>query len=193
MLLVDNIDNYKPVEWITREISSLHTLITVCGSILFLFNFIDENIWSYFLTISFYFCAQDLLLISIHYNTFKKFYNETLIHHLIFMYVVYNFKLFPKTLAFGLLSESSTYFLNKTWMMYQLKDQDKNIIKSNKFKYNCIILMILFFLFRVINFSIIFLYYLKIPNIFIYKNMLFIIVILNYYWFYKLYLKFISI
>ena len=127
MLVVDNIDNYKPVEWITREISSLHTVISVGGSILFLLNIIDEHIWSYFLTISFYFCAQDLLLISIHYNTFKKFYNETFIHHFIFIYIIYNFKLFPKTVAFGLLSESSTYFLNKTWMMYQLKDKQVDV------------------------------------------------------------------
>ena len=27
MLFIDNIDKYKPVEWISREISSLHTVI----------------------------------------------------------------------------------------------------------------------------------------------------------------------
>ena len=153
-----------------------------------MFNFITEDVWSYFLTITFYFCIQDLFLITNHYSTFKKYYLETLLHHIIFLTVIWNFKLFPKGVAFGLLSESSTFFLNKTWMMYQIKDYN-----SQKFKNNCLILLFLFFFLRVINFSIIFLYFFKIPNIFIYKNMLFIIVILNYYWFYKLYLKFISI
>ena len=115
-------------------------------------------------------------------------YNETLIHHIIFILFILNYEYLKKTLAIGILSEISTLVLNRTWMLYQLK-----LTNSNTFKNNCILLLILFFIFRIISFTGLFIYYYPIKNIFIYKMMIFIIVILNYYWFYKLCLKFKSI
>jgi hypothetical protein len=187
MLFVDNINNYKPVEWISRDISSLHTIICSISSILYIFDFININLWSKFLCVTIYFCIQDLYLVTLHYNYFNKMYLETLIHHTIFIILILNYEYFKKTLAIGILSEISTLVLNRTWMLYQMK-----LTKSYTFKLYCILLLILFFIFRIINFTCMFIYYYPIENIFIYKNILFIIVILNYYWFYKLCIKFKS-
>ena len=85
----------------------------------------------------------------------------------------------PKLLPYALVSEISTIFLNKTWFLHLEK---KTHLK--KFVYYCRSLLFSFFLFRIINFTVILFYFFDKNE---YDSYLFIpIWILNIFWFHML-------
>ena len=184
MILQNNINNYNPVQWISRELSSIHSLVCILGSVLYLGNFIDLTIWSYFINLTIYYCIQDIYIVTVHNKYFNNLF-EIIIHHIILIIFCFNYRIFNNLLAMGLLSESSSIFLNQTWMLHQMK-------KNNNKYFNtiCIIILICFFLFRIINFSYIFYLTYNYPILIIYKIFFFIILIINVLWFNQLVSKF---
>jgi hypothetical protein len=111
---------------------------------------------------------------------------QMLIHHLILFIGTYNYYviLYPYQIALALLSETSNQFLYIGWFLIK-----KNLKNTMIFKINGIILLILFFLFRVINFT--YLSFFIFTNCSFYENILFLpITLLNYYWFFLLVKKF---
>jgi hypothetical protein len=92
-------------------------------------------------------------------------------------------KYYHYLVARAFLSESSTIFLNNCWLL--IKQNKKN---SNEFIFNSIMLLVLFLVFRVVNFTLIFnkLIHLEYYSFIILHIPL---TVLNYVWFYKLMLK----
>lgn len=125
------------------------------------------------------------------YRAIKNKEYEFILHHFVMIFTVlpgfllqYGYNILPMHYYYfvgkAYLAESSTIFLNNCWLL--IKNNKKN---SLSFKINSVFLLIMFFIFRIINFSVI-LY--EIINL---KYNYFIILhlpltVLNYVWFFKL-------
>jgi len=162
--------------------SCIHAKIVYVLSFLLLMNFIDVSVWSNCLDVTRGYCFYDTLMI-LYQNPLDY---QMLIHHLILFIGTYNYYviLYPYQIALALLSETSNQFLYIGWFLIK-----KNLKNTMIFKINGIILLILFFLFRVINFT--YLSFFIFTNCSFYENILFLpITLLNYYWFFLLVKKF---
>lgn len=164
--------------------SCIHAKIVYILSLLFILNIIDFSIWVHCLDIIRGYCFYDTILIL--YN--DPYNYQMLIHHILFFIGSYNnyIYIYPLKMAFGLLSEISNQFLYFGWFLIK-----KNLHNTLLFKINSVILLILFFVFRVLNFS----YFLFFISQYCDSYEFFMalpITLLNYYWFYLLFSKFLT-
>tara|TARA_B110001454_G_C12706550_1_gene428833 strand:- start:638 stop:1255 length:618 start_codon:yes stop_codon:yes gene_type:complete len=164
--------------------SCIHAKIVYILSLLFLLNIIDFSIWVHCLDIIRGYCFYDTILILYH----NPYDYQMLIHHILFFIGSYNnyIYIYPLKMAFGLLSEISNQFLYFGWFLIK-----KNLHNTLLFKINSVILLILFFVFRVLNFS----YFLFFISQYCDSYEFFMalpITLLNYYWFYLLFSKFLT-
>ena len=164
--------------------SCIHANIIYILSFLFLLNIIDFSIWVHCLDIIRGYCFYDNLLI-LYYNPYNY---QMLIHHVLLFIGSYNNYIFkyPLWMAQGLLSEISNQFLYFGWFLIK-----KNLNNTLLFQINAVILLILFFIFRILNFSSFSFFIFQHCGIF--ENLIFLpITLLNYYWFYLLFKKFLN-
>lgn len=158
--------------------SCVHAKIVYVLSFLFLINVIDVSIWKICLDITRGYCFYDTLMV-----LFNDPYDyQTLIHHIFLFIGTYSYyiTLYPHQTAIALLSEITNQFLYIGWLLIK-----KDLKDTIYFKINGMILLISFFLFRIINFT--YLLYFLITYCDIYNSIIFIpITLLNYYWFYLL-------
>lgn len=158
---------------------------TICFlSFLFLLNIIDFSLWIHCL---------DIIRGYIFYDTINILYNnpcdyQMLIHHLLFFVGSYNNYIlkYPYQMAIVLLSEISNQFLYFGWFLIK-----NNLHNTKLFQINAIILLILFLIFRVFNFSYMSFFILQHCSTF--ENFMFLpITLLNFYWFSLLFKKFFN-
>ena len=132
------------------------------------------------------------------YRAIKYKEVQYVIHHLVLLFAIlpaglsemglyilpYNYY---SLIARAFLSESSTIFLNNCWLLIINKKQNTTL-----FQLNCMLVLIFFTLFRIINFTnILYILYLD-------RNYPFLLIqtpltVLNYYWYKKLIDKYINL
>lgn len=166
--------------------SSFHSYLIIIGSYLFLINKITLETYFKFTIFTASYALFDIIILILN-KTLKK---EFLLHHtLLFISTIITFpneNLYPY-LAYGLLGELSSLFLNKTWFnLHTIPINKKQTMK------NTIITIILFTIFRIINY----LNLLKVAfenEYYIGFILTLIVYILNIYWYILLIKKAISI
>lgn len=173
---------YKDINFI---ISNIHASITFLNSVLFLTEIIDMSLYIQISAISIGYGIYDIYILKI--NNDRNFKNM-LIHHLIIIIAniwlyIFNDFFMTRVAAFNYLTEISTPFLNLSLYLYQNNKTKLYIANCNLFKISNIMLILTFFIFRIV-FG---LYLVKITLF--YNNLSFLQIILwllNVYWFYKI-------
>ena len=167
---------------LSSRISSLfHASICLIASLLFINNYLIDNLRFEVIKYNVVYLTTDIYLYLTKRVSNKDLY-EMLIHHIFFMLGCYSVYLNPEnyTLIYslGLMTEGSTIFLNIRWFSIK-KYYFRNI------EINTILLWSSFLIFRIIN--MMYVLYLIIINI--YNYILFVALpffILNSVWFYHL-------
>lgn len=179
-----NLTEYDYKHLLIRINSIIHANLIVLIGILFIIGFIDDSTWMLCLDITRGYCLYDTLMIL--YFTPKDF--TMIIHHLMLFFGTYShfISIYPIQAAIGLLSESSNQHLHFGWYMIKTKKT-----KSLLFKVNAAFLLLLFLFFRVINFTYLFLFA-CLNCSYIEPCLILPIMSMNYYWFYLLCQKAIS-
>lgn len=185
--------NNKDREYNSRYLSNIHALMITIVSFYncFITKIINDNMDIYF-SISLGYAIFD------SYRAFKKKETEYIVHHLIMIIslfpIILNYynliilnNLYYYFISRAFLSESSTIFLNNCWLSIK---QNKN--HNIEFKINSLLLIVLFFLFRIVNFTnLIYSIYGTEYNKFLILHLP--LTFLNYIWFYKLIKKSLEI
>ena len=173
-----NLSEKDYIQLVGKINSVIHAKIVVVMSILFLCGLIDSETWIQCLEVTRGYCLYDTIMIL--YYTPKD--RNMIIHHAMLFFGSYsNFiSIYPEQTAFGLLAESTNQYLYLGWLL----------IKKGKenhwaFKVNAVLLLSMFLVFRVINFTSLFIFTLQNCS---YLEPLAVlpILLLNYYWFYLL-------
>lgn len=171
------LSNNNYFNFVSKINSIIHAKIVVILSILLLFNIISIDSWSNWLSITRGYCLYDILFIIMFYP------NKLMIfHHLLLFFGSFSSYtlIFPFKTAQGLLSENTNQHLYLGWLLIKKGKQ-----KTWGFKLNAFILLLEFFILRVLNFMDITLYsYYNCNSIEFY--ILLSITIMNIYWFYLL-------
>lgn len=167
---------------VTCRIASLfHSFISTIGSLLFINNIISYELFREVIYYNLVFIGTDIYLyISNKISNIDII--EMMLHHVLFLIAIYISYSNPYFYALGLMSETSTIFLNTRWFAIN-KYYFKNI------KLHTLIFWINFLIFRIWNIT--YLTYL-IYNSSVYKYNIIVLpfLILNYRWFYLLTLNF---
>ena len=180
---------------IQTKMSTIHAFFLITANILYIYNGIDSNLWKYVILYSLYYNLLDLIYVV---KSNMKIKNQMIIHHLLLIVciipclnsTIYSYINAPDNynllVANNFLCEITTIPLNMAWILNSQKKQN-----STEFKFWSIMTILLYFPFRVCLST-----YLS-YNVFNYstpfKYFQFILTILNYYWFYKLILKCLTI
>lgn len=174
----------RDINYISRIYSNIHAFINILSSVLYLLGSISRDSYICLLGFTFSYVIFDL-----RYLIFSKDY-PLIMHHVIIIIALTplfnNERLedyYINIIAKLFLSEMSTIFLNNSWMMIKDKNTENNV-----FLINVYLTLINFFVFRIINISLIVydVYYS------IYNNWLPLILMLqgmNIYWFTLLFKK----
>ena len=185
---------YGSHKLVSYGFSTLHSIFISLCSILYLLNIINnyDIKQAFFISISYY--SADIYYVIDSVKKLTKLDYFTICHHsvMILMYYVifleiYNYNNLENTLLHymnrGLLAEVSVITLNYSWYLVNTK-QDT----SNKILVSSILTLVLYFFTRVVNFTL---------HIYNFWNddlvhliaLLMPILLINYYWFYKLICK----
>ena len=161
-----------------RIVSSVHAIIVFSYVFytLFFLPQISKDISNTIFIISTCYLLSDLFT----QNLYDKFDLANTFHHLGMIYLLYignSYESLEKTMYIGLLCEITNPLIN---FSYYLNSHKLN--NTALYKYNLMILIGLFFIFRVLNFTYLFLtrffmLYFPVREIFL------VILVLNYYWF----------
>jgi hypothetical protein len=200
-------DNYIKGINLTHEIvsygfSTLHAIVISIGATLYLTRWINFAILEIIFEFSIgYFCADVIYIIRLlilndilvdNYSTQSILqYCAIILHHLLVIYYEEYYILYPIIpnelqetariyLCYALLAEYAIVPLNYSWYLINTK-QDK----STKFLITGCITVIVYFFSRVVNFTVIY-YNLLCDGLISYSFICLPLVIMNYYWFYKL-------
>ncbi len=182
IFLIKKLNNLYQKKDINLILSNIHAFITFFNSFFYLTKIIDINLYINISSISILYACYDIYLLNlINDNNFKNM----LIHHSIL--IIGNIWInltkndfVTNIVAYNYLTEISTPFLNLSLYLYQNK---KTHIYKKTFKISNILLLITFFLFRIL----LGMYLVKITLF--YNNYSFLQIILwflNLYWFSKL-------
>lgn len=165
-----------------KIISCIHSVISFYGAYLYLYELIDYELWNnkYLMISKAYVIYDSIVLIC------AKQPIQYLFHHFIFYIgISFNFFDFSKYIAILLLAEITNINLNIGWLMVNT-NYNRNIF----FNINAFILLLLFFVFRVLNH--IYISYITIFELFpkygfkLIYICLFGLTFLQFYWFKKL-------
>jgi len=187
--------NLKPenvVPWISYVYSTIHAVIIFLGSLLFLYEYVDTEIYKNFHSFSIGYLIFDSLIVASHRNLFKKTWKLTVFHHSIFLYTSLIMKMNVLDLiqqmivARYILAELSTLFLNAAWFLIHL-----NMQETIYFKLSTLSTLISYSIVRIYNFTD--LTYIVVLSYPLYGSIPAIcITLLNYYWFYLLLKKYVQ-
>ena len=169
------LSNKDYIQLIGKINSVIHANTVVIMSLLFIFNIIEEENWIKCLDITRGYCLYDTLMIL--YYTPKD--RNMIIHHLMLFFGTYSdfVSVYPMNVSYALIAESTNQHLYFGWLLIK-KGKDKTWY----FNINAVILLSMFLVFRVINFTYLFIFTLQKCS---YLEPLAIlpILLLNYYWF----------
>ena len=171
----------------TYTYSIIHSLLISVSCTLYLLNFLSKSYNSFCINLSIGYTIYDMTIVINHYDKFD--WKGITLHHTAMILLLSGRESYFNEVSIGLLSEISTVFLNISWILYQSNRTD-NIF----FKINSITVLIFYFFTRVLNFP--YLTYVSIVNYdlhYIFCVMIFLLSILNIYWFKLLILKALSV
>lgn len=170
-----NLPELDYIQLVGKINSVIHATIVVVMSVLFLFGSIDSETWIQCLEVTRGYCLYDTVMIL--YYTPKD--RNMIIHHLMLFFGSYsNFiSIYPEQVAYGLLAESTNQHLYFGWLLIK-KGRDKTWY----FNANAVILLVMFLIFRVINFTYMFIFAVQNCS-YIEPLAILPILLLNYYWF----------
>lgn len=162
----------------SRALSIQFCTTVLIFTIYCLYRDIYDRWWSYVALLGYNYVYMDSYLLLSNSHKFKGV-NEFLVHHIIMFGLLTLHTRFPKLLAIGMLSESSTICINLCWFLIKAG-------KQNGFLFNFLsLLTIIFFtIFRVIGFT--YLVWWKAPLEIKYKLLVSPLLIMNYVWYWKL-------
>lgn len=185
----------KDREYISRYYSNIYSIFIVYHSLNYCYNY---HYYGNTLEDDKYFEKINILTATYalydSYRAFKKKEIQYIVHHFIMficvlpMFTLNNHpKYYHYYIARALSSESSTIFLNNCWLLIK-----NNKLDTSLFKVNSLLTLLCFTFFRIINFTLIIynIYYLEYYN---YILCALPLTLMNYYWYYKLILKYISV
>lgn len=182
--------NHKYIIPLTTKIySCYHSILIVFFSSLYLYDIISLNLWIYLSYITKIYVIFDIFIVILNIKYFKE-WKEILFHHFILFNSMLIIEKYPYEFSHGLLAEISNIPLHYCWFL--LKTNRMNTIK---FKFSSLLLLILFTIFRIINFShicIIKLFDFHNVTLFEYSLIL-TLTIMNYRWWILLLKKFYSV
>jgi hypothetical protein len=170
-----NLSEKDYIQLVGKINSIIHATIVVVMSVLFLFDLIDSEIWIQCLEVTRGYCLYDTIMILCY--TPKD--RNMIIHHTMLFFGSYsNFiSIYPEQSAFGLLAEITNQHLYFGWLLIK-KGKDKTWY----FNVNAVILLLMFLVFRVLNFTYLFIF--AIQNCSYLEPLAILpILLLNYYWF----------
>ena len=171
-----NIDELIDVRKSSRVISIIMCTAMITGSTYSLINSdYTSKIWDHTVMVGKVYTLLDTYFVVTNYNKFKNMFKEMMLHHTILYLIFMNHHVNPPTLAKGLYVELSTIFLNFGWFMIKLGMQ-----KTMLFNINSALLLISYFIFRVVGFTSLFIYE-DLPTYI--RCLLLPLLLLNYYWF----------
>ena len=163
--------------------SNIHASIMLLFSFLYVFSFINIEFYNNILNYSVIYNTIDIYYL-INYNSKVK--TQMIFHHILIIIsiIIRNIIPLPKNynyyIALNFFSEITTIPLNISWILYT-----KNLKKSLLFKLSMVSTLILYIPFRVLLNT--YLFYDELSNLHTnIKYFQLIMVILNYFWFYKL-------
>lgn len=168
----------------TSRIASLsHSIVSTLLSSLFIFNIIDYNILVVGVWYNVIYITMDIYLY-ISNKISNKDKIEMLLHHIVFLIASYYSSLNPYFYSKGILTETSTIFLNISWLLKKYKIKNIPQLYINKtINFSYILVWITFFVFRIINMDILMyeMYYSQYTRFSILPVPF---IILNKYWFF---------
>lgn len=172
--------------------SQMHNVVMSFTSILYFSNFIKHNTALMCIKYSCIYFFSDLIAINV-IPTFKKKNFMHNIHHLIsfinISFIIFNHSNNIELISLlfqAYLSEISIIFYNYRWFLYQINDH-----LSFTSKINNILIVISYFIFRIVNLTNILIKMHYIKEFSIYKYFLSLIIMLNYIWFVMIFNKLI--
>ena len=129
---------------VSRIISCQHAFLSSYGSYLYLNNYIDYKEWNTrYVMISKMYLLYDLFIVILNFN------KNDFIHHIVFYIGIVNNSVAVSTYAArSLYAELSNFNLNFGWFLINI-GKDKTIL----FRINALLLLIVFFIFRVLNYA----------------------------------------
>ena len=167
--------------------STIHSFMISIACILYLFNYINVNLTSFFIDLSLGYTIFDLTVILSNTQMFD--WKGTLIHHIAMLLLLSGRELFFDEVAIGLLSEISTIFLNLSWILYQSNKTDTKI-----FKIISILVLVSYFFTRVLNFPYLTYIAIIVYNLHpIFYTMILSLTVINIYWFKLLFAKALNV
>ena len=168
---------YQHINLITRVLSIISTIITLIGSYLHITRQIsNESYYNYFLVSLKGYLINDMIIQLLYLKYFKKDILETSFHHIILILMV-NYSGLYNIKSVGLTSEYTNIHLYTGWYMIQIRKQN-----TIWFKINAVLLLISFYIFRVLLFTYLFYITIYVGEKY-HPVMLSGICLLNYYWF----------
>ncbi len=177
---LNELEETKVIEAKTRIISSAHAILCCTYSSLYLMNKIDYVVWVNHIPMSVGFAMFDVMIVTKHYNIFKKGYFSIVLHHALLIFaplVITPDKSYFTSQAY--LFELTVPILDYNWLLYNKKKQNTTL-----FKINSSLSLLSFFVFRILN-SLHIIYYIS-NNNYIIKLIALMFLSLNINWFYGL-------
>ena len=176
------------ISFVLKINSVIHGLCICVISVKYLQNHITSDVFLSYIEITRGYLFYDLIMIIIFRKKISDF-KLILIHHLIFFTALHSPLLceHPILVAKGLCAEVTNLFLYLGWYLVKIRRDN-----SALFFVNGALLLMLFFIYRVLTFVNLFVLSLGVENIVIEQVCLFGIMLLNLIWFVKLLEKFFT-
>ena len=165
--------------------SIIHSIIIVSACLNYNSGKIEEYNFYDYLEVTKAYLIYDIFMMTFYYHHMVNYY-QTLIHHILLLSALFmpSIKQYPEYVSQGLVAELTNIPLYFGWLLIQI-DRKKSIL----FVINALLLLTLFLKFRVMNFIQLWLIALA-EKLQIEAMFIFILALLNTYWFIKLLEKF---
>lgn len=177
------------INFVLKLNSIIHTCVICKSSFLYLNGDVEKETYLLSLDVSRGYLLYDMAMIVI-YSKYVSEVKLTLLHHSIFFLGLYNpiINDYTELVAKGLMSEITNPFLYLGWFLLKIKHH-----KTFLFILNGFVLMTLFLIKRVFNFTNLFIVSLVVKDAGIGESMTcFLLMLMNIYWFVKLMEKFFT-
>lgn len=183
-----NITEKTLVNLLSKIMSLIHSIYIVSSCMNFNENKISENTFINSLNVTKAYLLYDIFVMT-YYRNYVMEYKKLMLHHIILFLGLYSNKVheIPLFVSKGLMAEITNVPLTIGWILIKRKKE-----KSMVFILNGFILLTLFFIYRVINFTNLFLLSLNITDKMYEMSFVGIIMLVNIYWFTKLLQKFFT-
>ena len=171
--------------FVSRYVSVIHTFVLVGLTCAYFLEYLSDELWTYLQIIPFGYCIYDLQLIIAKRHDAGMFNVTTFVHHIIFMLcIIFAFPKFPLHVSLAYLSEVSNPFLYTCYFLHKT-----NKINTTLFRISAYLLVITFFAFRVVLFTILLFLSFYITDQISVRIFTGILTAINWYWFSRLMTK----